>query len=82
MQRAGLVPTRLTNNPNSPQPKSKAMLQTIFSTDVVDDTYKTALYASICFSEKGYRNEVVETAEGHEVRSEIGIAQFHRKAVS
>ena len=54
------------------------MSDAILSTDTVTNTLETAQFASICLSEKGYRNEIVETERGHDVRSEIGTARFLR----
>jgi len=54
-------------------------MKKIISTDKVENTLRMAQYASICLSEKGYGNEIVKTDKGHDVESEIGIAQFIRK---
>jgi len=39
----------------------------VLSTDKVADTLVMARYASVCVSEKGILNDVVETESGHDV---------------
>jgi len=48
----------------------------VLSTDKVDNTLVMARYASVCTSEKGIANHIVETESGHDVVAEIGTFRF------
>jgi len=48
----------------------------VLSIDKVDDTLVMARYASICTSEKGIVNHIVETKSGHDVVAEFGTFRF------